>query len=76
MLTARYLVAGEQTETSGLVAAAVRAAGYVSEEVEGSCVEEEEEGEDDDKYLYAPVDHPGEDAMHTHSYTPRKSIRN
>ena len=45
MLVARYLVASEQIERSGPVAAAVRAAGYVSEdegdEEEGSSVEEE-----------------------------------
>ncbi|KAJ6622223.1 hypothetical protein B0H10DRAFT_2162837 [Mycena sp. CBHHK59/15] len=48
MLCARYLVASEQMERSGPVAAAVRAAGYVSEEEEtdeGSSVEEEEEDE-------------------------------
>ncbi|KAJ6563638.1 hypothetical protein DFH09DRAFT_889381, partial [Mycena vulgaris] len=47
MLCARYLVASEQMERSGPVAAAVRAAGYVSEEEEetdeGSSVEEEDE---------------------------------
>ncbi|KAF8901966.1 hypothetical protein CPB85DRAFT_1377262 [Mucidula mucida] len=42
MLCARYLVASEQMERSGPVAAAVRAAGYVSEEEES----EEEEGAD------------------------------
>jgi len=48
MLCARYLVASEQMERSGPVAAVVRAAGYVSEEEEeeeGSSVEEEEEEE-------------------------------
>ncbi|KAJ7087598.1 hypothetical protein B0H15DRAFT_298692 [Mycena belliarum] len=50
MLCARYLVASEQMERSGPVAAAVRAAGYASEEEdgetddEGSSVEEEEDG--------------------------------
>lgn len=49
MLVARYLVASEQVERSGPVAAAVRAAGYVSEdeeatdEEEGSSIEEEPE---------------------------------
>lgn len=49
MLVARYLVASEQVERSGPVAAAVRAAGYVSEdeeatdEDEGSSMEEEHE---------------------------------
>jgi hypothetical protein len=50
MLCARYLVASEQMERSGPVAAAVRAAGYVSEDEdgeetdEGSSVEEEDDG--------------------------------
>lgn len=43
MLCARYLVASEQMERSGPVAAAVRAVGYVSED-EGDSEEEEEEG--------------------------------
>ncbi|KAF7302372.1 PH domain-containing protein [Mycena chlorophos] len=47
MLCARYLVASEQMERSGPVAAAVRAAGYLSEDEdgseEGSSVEEDEE---------------------------------
>ncbi|TFY79713.1 hypothetical protein EWM64_g4297 [Hericium alpestre] len=50
MLCARYLVASEQMERSGPVAAAVRAAGYVSEEEgeeeEGSSIEEEQEDEE------------------------------
>ncbi|TDL25559.1 hypothetical protein BD410DRAFT_784573 [Rickenella mellea] len=54
MLCARYLVASEQMERSGPIAAAVRSAGYLSEdeeeEEEGSSVEEEEE---DDMYLPA-----------------------
>jgi len=45
MLCARYLVASDALERSGPVAAAVRAAGYASEEdegeEEGSSVEEE-----------------------------------
>lgn len=50
MLCARYLVASEQMERSGPVHAAVRSAGYVSEEEEelsdeGSSVEEDEEDE-------------------------------
>lgn len=53
MLCARYLVASEQMERSGPVAAAVRSAGYVSEEEdeedEGSSVEEED---DEDEELY------------------------
>ena len=51
MLVARYLVASEQMERSGPVAAAVRSAGYVSEdededeEEEGSSVDEENDEE-------------------------------
>ncbi|KAJ3557912.1 hypothetical protein NP233_g11622 [Leucocoprinus birnbaumii] len=45
MLCARYLIASEQIERSGPVEHAVRSAGYgdLSEEEEGSSVEEEEE---------------------------------
>ncbi|CDZ97524.1 cytoplasm protein [Phaffia rhodozyma] len=50
MLVARYLVASEQMERSGPVAAAVRSVGYRSEEEEsedgGSSVEDEEEYEE------------------------------
>lgn len=54
MLCARYLVASEQMERSGPVHAAVRSAGYVSEEEdegseEGSSVEEEEDEEDEEE---------------------------
>ncbi|KAJ7772839.1 hypothetical protein DFH07DRAFT_801688 [Mycena maculata] len=68
MLCARYLVASEQMERSGPVAAAVRAAGYVSEEEdgeteEGSSVEEEEE---EDGLEYADE---GEDGANPPSYT-------
>lgn len=63
MLCARYLVASEQMERSGPVHAAVRSAGYVSEEDEelesdeGSSVEEErEEEEDEGLYQDAVVD--------------------
>ncbi|KAG6826901.1 hypothetical protein H0H92_013976 [Tricholoma furcatifolium] len=59
MLCARYLVASESMERSGPLEAAVRAAGYVSEdegitEDEGSSVEEEE-GEEgvDEEYEHA-----------------------
>ena len=58
MLCARYLVASEQMERSGPVAAAVRAAGYTSEDEdggeteEGSSVEEEPEDNEDDDALY------------------------
>ena len=57
MLCARYLVASESVERSGPVAAAVRAAGYTSEEEgeddeeDGSSVEEERD-EDDAEDLY------------------------
>ncbi|KAL0945209.1 hypothetical protein HGRIS_000721 [Hohenbuehelia grisea] len=71
MLCARYLVASEQMERSGPIAAAVRAAGYVSEEDEdedeGSSVEEEEEGEDD---MYA---HPGEEEPPSYSHPSKNS---
>ncbi|RDX41838.1 hypothetical protein OH76DRAFT_1411753 [Lentinus brumalis] len=60
MLCARYLVASEQMERSGPVAAAVRAAGYTSDEEgveetedEGSSVEEEQEEEDEAMYVEA-----------------------
>ena len=61
MLCARYLVASEQMERSGPVAAAVRAAGYTSEdegveetEDEGSSVEEEarEDADEDDDAVF------------------------
>lgn len=57
MLCARYLVASEQIERGGPVQAAVRSAGYVSEEEEseseeGSSVEEEGEDEEDEEGLY------------------------
>ena len=52
MLCARYLVASEQMERSGPIAAAVRAAGYLSEEdeedEEGSSVEEEQDANGND----------------------------
>ncbi|KAJ7438204.1 hypothetical protein B0H11DRAFT_2105399 [Mycena galericulata] len=58
MLCARYLVASEQMERSGPVAAAVRAAGYVSEEEDGGSEEEgssveEEDAEDGLEYADA-----------------------
>lgn len=54
MLCARYLVASDALERSGPVAAAVRAAGYLSEEEdaeeeEGSSVEEEQREADDEE---------------------------
>jgi len=57
MLVARYLVASDQMERSGPVAAAVRQAGYVSEdegsgEEDGSSLEQEgEEGEDPNQHF-------------------------
>ncbi|RPD69733.1 hypothetical protein L226DRAFT_539559 [Lentinus tigrinus ALCF2SS1-7] len=59
MLCARYLVASEQMERSGPVAAAVRAAGYTSDdegveetEDEGSSVEEEQQQDEEDDAVY------------------------
>ncbi|KAI0706601.1 hypothetical protein C8Q76DRAFT_771115 [Earliella scabrosa] len=59
MLCARYLVASEAMERSGPVAAAVRAAGYTSEDEgieetdeEGSSVEEEQEQDEEDDAVY------------------------
>ncbi|CAK5277038.1 unnamed protein product [Mycena citricolor] len=55
MLCARYLVASEQMERSGPVAAAVRSAGYISDEEdseEGSSIDEED---DDDELEYVDV---------------------
>ncbi|KAJ7154143.1 hypothetical protein C8R46DRAFT_911806 [Mycena filopes] len=67
MLCARYLVASEQMERSGPVAAAVRAAGYVSEESDeedGSSVEEEDE--EDEGLEYADAD--GEPPSYTNPH--------
>ncbi|KAF9254560.1 hypothetical protein L218DRAFT_982503 [Marasmius fiardii PR-910] len=55
MLCARYLIASESIERSGPVEAAVRAAGYISEdepESDGSSVDEEEE-DDELEYMEA-----------------------
>ena len=59
MLCARYLVASDALERSGPVAAAVRAAGYLSEdeegeEEEGSSVEEERHEAEDDEGVLPP----------------------
>ncbi|KAH9926523.1 hypothetical protein B0H21DRAFT_894979 [Amylocystis lapponica] len=75
MLCARYLVASEQMERSGPVAAAVRAAGYVSEEdldeeEEGSSVEEERDIEDDEIYEQARDDED-EEALPEYSHNER-----
>ncbi|KAI0701232.1 hypothetical protein BC835DRAFT_1303818 [Cytidiella melzeri] len=59
MLCARYLVASESVERSGPVQAAVRAAGYASDEEEndseeeGSSIEEEQDEDDDGMYAQA-----------------------
>jgi hypothetical protein len=71
MLVARYLVASEAIDRAGPVAAAVRSAGYVSdeeEEEEGSSVEEEE-GEE------AGYDsaHHGEEDVPPYSHTAKDS---
>lgn len=73
MLCARYLVASEQMERSGPVQAAVRSAGYVSEEEEeletdeGSSVEEEEDEEDEEGlYEDAIVDDAEEPPSYSH----------
>ena len=63
MLCARYLVASEQMERSGPIAAAVRSAGYVSEEnsevEEGSSVDAEEEMYEDADETHPPsYSHP------------------
>lgn len=56
MLAARYLVASEAIDRSGPVDAAVRSAGYLSEEEdeeddEGSSVEEEDEESEDERHF-------------------------
>ena len=63
MLCARYLVASEAMERSGPVEAAVRSAGYASEEEsdeDGSSIEEEEEEEEDEEYELAHDETDGE----------------
>ncbi|KAK7441839.1 hypothetical protein VKT23_016500 [Stygiomarasmius scandens] len=73
MLCARYLVASESIERSGPVEAAVRAAGYVSEEEdeietdEGSSVEEEEDEEEDDEELYEEAEDGPPSYSHNHT---------
>ncbi|KAF8224385.1 hypothetical protein L208DRAFT_1444669 [Tricholoma matsutake] len=82
MLCARYLVASEQMERSGPVAAVVRAAGYVSEEEEeeeeGSSVEEEEEADPnvdvDDLYEEAGEDLPG-GYLEKHDVEKKEKVR-
>ena len=62
MLCARYLVASEQMERSGPIEAAVRSAGYVSEEEDatedGSSVEEEQDEGDVDVDGYHDIKPP------------------
>ncbi|KAG9316105.1 hypothetical protein JVU11DRAFT_3779 [Chiua virens] len=72
MLCARYLVASEQMDRGGLVHAAVRSVGYVSEEEdegddEGSSIEEDQDDDDDDGDIYqdAVVDEEGESPSYT-----------
>lgn len=59
MLCARYLVASEQMDRGGPIEAAVRSAGYISdeedEEEDGSSVEEDQDDEDEDD-LYEDAD--------------------
>lgn len=71
MLCARYLVASEQMDRGGPVQAAVRSAGYVSEDEdegddEGSSIEEEEEEEDGEIFQDAVVDEEGEPPSYSH----------
>ncbi|KAK2464146.1 hypothetical protein APHAL10511_003839 [Amanita phalloides] len=73
MLCARYLVASEQIERDGPVAAAVRAAGYLSgeeEEAPSSGDEGEGEGEDDGGELYVDSATHEDDQQYA---TPEKS---
>ena len=72
MLCARYLVASEQMERSGPVAAIVRAAGYASEgeEGEGSSVEGEAAGEEEEGSEGGDVDE-GEVAGQQHPSQPQ-----
>ncbi|KAG1774529.1 hypothetical protein EV702DRAFT_1124635 [Suillus placidus] len=67
MLCARYLVASEQMDRGGPVEAAVRSAGYISdeedEEEDGSSVEEDQEDEDEDD-LYQDADAVVDDEDH------------
>jgi len=67
MLCARYLVASEQMDRGGPVEAAVRSAGYISdeddEEEDGSSVEGDQEDEDD---LYEDADAVVDDEEEDH----------
>jgi len=72
MLVARYLVASEQIERSGPVAAAVRAAGYLSEDEDeeaGSSVEEEQDdvgGPSSEDHHHAHHDEDAAPPQYTH----------
>ena len=82
MLCARYLVASDSLERSGPISAAVRAAGYLSEEEEGdeeeegSSVEEEQHEADDEDTLPPGAFHEVDDGDteppsyrgHSHGY--------
>jgi len=74
MLSARYLVASEQMERSGPVEAAVRAAGYASEDEEdeedGSSVGDEDEEGDEADEVYESF---GEGEDHTDAAPPSYS---
>lgn len=75
MLCARYLVASEQMDRGGPVEAAVRSAGYISDEEEeedGSSVEEDREDEDEDD-LYEDADAAVDDEEEDHSVPPSYS---
>ncbi|KAG2116871.1 hypothetical protein BD769DRAFT_1485290 [Suillus cothurnatus] len=69
MLCARYLVASEQMDRGGPVEAAVRSAGYISdeddEEEDGSSVEGDQEDEDEDD-LYEDADAVVDDEEEDH----------
>jgi len=65
MLCARYLVASDALERSGPVAAAVRAAGYLSEDEEG---EEEEEGSSVEEERHEAEEDEEEGALPPGSY--------
>ncbi|QRV89679.1 cytoplasm protein [Ceratobasidium sp. AG-Ba] len=76
MLVARYLVASEQLERTGPVTAAVRSAGYLSEEEdesdedEGSSVEEEDDEDDDEAFHNAQE---GDEAVPAYSQPAHQS---
>lgn len=79
MLVARYLVASDQMERSGPVAAAVRQAGYVSEEEgseqeDGSSFEQEDEDHVDIQYVNNhPVNDNAEEAVPGYSQPEKGS---